>query len=147
MVVVIFFLHRLECKSFRLSPKIEPVYHVIILSYHLHFSSVSISLSSITRQMPRPRHKNKAIIRVSSHPSFQSLCLDSKLVIVVVVTGFKLQLHNAIYWLRFYSNSLTDILLLSNLHKNVASIQKNRGDKSHLVIVALSLVSIRPAFH
>ena len=49
----------------------------------------------------------------------------------------KLQLHYAIYRLRFYSNSLIHVLSLSNLHNNVASIQKNRGDKSHRVIVLL----------
>ena len=49
----------------------------------------------------------------------------------------KLQLHDAIYRLRFFSNSLIHILSLSNSHKNVASIQKNRADKSHRVIVAL----------
>ena len=49
----------------------------------------------------------------------------------------KLQLHDAIYRLRFYSNSLIYILLLSNLHNNVISIQKNPDDKSHCVIVAL----------
>ena len=48
----------------------------------------------------------------------------------------KLQLHDAIYRLRFYSNSLIYILSLSNLHNNVASLQKNRDDKSHRVIVA-----------
>ena len=48
----------------------------------------------------------------------------------------KLQLHDAIYQLRFYSNSSSYILSLSNSHNNVASIQKNRGDKSHRVIVA-----------
>ena len=48
----------------------------------------------------------------------------------------KLQLHDAIYQLRFYSNSLIHILSLSTLHNNVASIQKNRGDNSHRVIVA-----------
>ena len=53
--------------------------------------------------------------------------------------SFKLQLHDAIYRLRFYSNSLIHILSLSNSHNNVASMQKNRGDKSHRVIVALSL--------
>ena len=42
---------------------------------------------SITQQMPRPRHKNKVIIRLSRHSSHQSLCLDSKLVVVVVVIG------------------------------------------------------------
>ena len=50
--------------------------------------------------------------------------------------SLKLQLHDAIYRLRFYSNSLIHILSLSNLHNNVALIQKNRGDKSHRVIVA-----------
>ena len=39
---------------------------------------------------------------------------------------------------RFCSNSLIHILMLSNSHNNVASIIKNRGDKSHRVIVALS---------
>ena len=52
----------------------------------------------------------------------------------------KLQLHDAIYRLRFYSNSLTHILSLSNLHSNVASLQKNRVDKSYLVIVALMAI-------
>ena len=53
-------------------------------------------------------------------------------------TCVKLQLHDAIYRLRFYSNSLIHILSHSNSHNNVASLQKNRGDKSHRVIVALS---------
>ena len=52
--------------------------------------------------------------------------------------SFKLQLHDAIYRLRFYSNSLIHILSLLNWYNNVASIQKNRGDKSHHVIVALA---------
>ena len=54
-----------------------------------------------------------------------------------VVRSYKLQLHDAIYRLRFYSISLTHILSLSNSHSDVASIQKNRGDKSHRVIVAI----------
>ena len=42
------------------------------------------------------------------------------------------------YTMRFtYSNLLIHILSLSNEHNNVASIQKNRDDKSHRVIVAL----------
>ena len=49
----------------------------------------------------------------------------------------KLQLHNAIYRLPFYSSSLIPILSLSNSHNNVASIQKNRRDKSHRVIGSL----------
>ena len=48
-----------------------------------------------------------------------------------------LQLHDAIYRLRFYSNSLIHILSLSNSDNNIAPIQKNRGDKSHSVIVAV----------
>ena len=55
-----------------------------------------------------------------------------------IFAGVKLQLHDAINRLLFYSNSLTHILSLSNSHNDVASIQKNRGDKSHRVIVALS---------
>ena len=50
---------------------------------------------------------------------------------------FKLQLDDAIYRLRFYSNSFIHILSLSNSHNNVASIQKNQDDKSHRVIVAI----------
>ena len=52
-------------------------------------------------------------------------------------SSLKLQLHEAIYLLRLYLNSLIHILSLSNSHNSVASIQKNRGDKSHRVIVAL----------
>ena len=55
----------------------------------------------------------------------------------LLTTRIKLQLHDAIYLLRFYSNSLIHILSLSNSHNNVASIQKNRGDKSHRVIAVL----------
>ena len=33
------------------------------------YRNQALSLVSITRQMPRPRHKHKAIIRLSSHPS------------------------------------------------------------------------------
>ena len=54
-----------------------------------------------------------------------------------ISVGLKLGLHNAIYRLRFYSNSLIHILSLSNLHNNIASLQKNRGNKSHRLIVAL----------
>ena len=52
----------------------------------------------------------------------------------------KRQLHDAIYRPRFYSNSLIHILSLSNSYNNVASVQKNRGDKSHRVIVPLRLL-------
>ena len=56
---------------------------------------------------------------------------------LVYYKTLKLQLHDAIYRLRFYSNSLIHILSLSNSHNNVASIQKNRDNKSHRVIAAL----------
>ena len=52
----------------------------------------------------------------------------------------KLQLHDGIYRLRFYSNSLICILSLSNSHNNAASIQKNQGDKSHCVILVLLIL-------
>ena len=51
--------------------------------------------------------------------------------------NFLLLFQDVIYRLRFYSNSLIHILLLSNSHNKVASIQKNRGDKLHGVIVAI----------
>ena len=54
---------------------------------------------------------------------------------------FKLRLQDASYRLRFHSSSLIHTLSLSNSHSNVASIQKNRGDKSHCVIVALKEAS------
>ena len=46
-----------------------------------------LGLVSISRQMPRPQQIDKAIIRLSSHPSRKSLCFDSNLVVVVVVIG------------------------------------------------------------
>ena len=54
-----------------------------------------------------------------------------------ILLQLNLQLHDAIYRLRFYSKSLSHILSLTNSHNNVPSIQKNRADKSHRVIVAL----------
>ena len=53
------------------------------------------------------------------------------------VKSLKPRLHDAIYQLRFYSNSLIHILSLSNSHSNVVSLQKNRGNKLHRVILAL----------
>ena len=68
----------------------------------------------------------------SSNPNLKFSCQT-------FLDRLKLQLHDAIYRLQFYSNSLTHMLSLSNSHKDVASIQKNRDDKSHRVIVALVL--------
>ena len=48
----------------------------------------------------------------------------------------QLRLHDAIYLLGFYSKSLIHILSLSNSNNKVASVQKNRPDKSHHIIVA-----------
>ena len=58
------------------------------------------------------------------------------------ILRLNLQLHDAIYWLQFYPNSLIHILSLSNSHNDVASIQKTWGDKSDHVIVALHLLSL-----
>ena len=65
----------------------------------------------------------------------------SKLISACFIDQVKLQLHDAIYRLRFYSKLLIHILSLSNLDNNIAPIQKNRGDKSHHVIVAQVLLS------
>ena len=61
----------------------------------------------------------------------------SKINLLCKQKSSKLQLHDAIYRLRFYSNSLIHILSLSNSHNDVASLQKNLGDKSHRVTVAV----------
>ena len=63
--------------------------------------------------------------------------IKAKGMILYLMDKLKLQLHDAIYRLRFYSNSLIHILSLSNSHNNLASVQKNQADKSHRVIVAL----------
>ena len=57
--------------------------------------------------------------------------------LIILPDSIKLQLHDPIYQLRLYSSSLIHIISLSNSHNNLALIQKNRGDKSHRVIVAL----------
>ena len=62
--------------------------------------------------------------------------------IIFNVGRVKLQLHDAIYRPRFFSNSLIHILLLSNLHNSIASIQKNPGDKSHRVTVVLQTFKV-----
>ena len=54
--------------------------------------------------MPRPQHKNEAIIGLSSHPSRQSLCFDSKLVVVVVVIRDRKQTDAAAERRRSHSN-------------------------------------------
>ena len=70
--------------------------------------------------------------------SFCSICITISIVLnALKLVRIKLQLQYAIYRLRFYSNSLIHILSLSNSHNDVISIQKNRDDKSHCLIVAL----------
>ena len=43
--------------------------YVICATKNVPRLALALSLVSITRQTPRPRHRNKAIIRLSSHPS------------------------------------------------------------------------------
>ena len=70
-------------------------------------------------------NRNKSLLKEAFYPKGGSF------------KRINLQLHDAISdRLRFYSNSLIHILSLTNLQNNVASVQKNRGDKSHHVIVA-----------
>ena len=47
----------------------KDVIYKIKLNRNIPLLSWVLGLVSITRQMPKPRHKNKAIIRLSSHPS------------------------------------------------------------------------------
>ena len=68
--------------------------------------------------------------------SYESMSLNRIVASVETSKMIKLQLHDAIHRLRFYSNLLIHILSLSNSHNNVASLQKNRGDESNHVIVA-----------
>ena len=75
----------------------------------IHF--LLLGLVSITRHMPRPRHKNKAIIRLSSHPLRLSLCFNSKLVVVVVVFGLMETRLNEHLFSCFYHGIVTDILV------------------------------------
>ena len=77
------------------------------------------------------KHRLKHVLRPLQ--LYRDQALVSLIGVWIVI---KLQLHDAIYWLRFYSNSLIHILSLSNSHNNIGSIQKNRDDKSHRVIVA-----------
>ena len=53
-----------------------------------------------------------------------------------VFIPLQLRLHDVIYRLGFYLNSLIHILSLSNSHNKVASVQKNGRDKSRHVTVA-----------
>ena len=58
-----------------------------------------------------------------------------------LLISFKIRLHDTIYRLRFYPNSLIYVLSLSNSHNNVAPIQKNRGEKSHCAILVFTFFS------
>ena len=74
------------------------------------------------------------VLRIFNHQKSETVTLRCLFFVLlpILLQGFdriKLQLHDEIYRLRFYSNSLIHILPLSNSHNNVASLQKNRGDK------------------
>ena len=71
-----------------------------------------------------------------SFDNYTKRVIECQFVWKLVLKHLKLQLDDAIYRLRFYSNSLIHILSLSSSHNNVASLQKNWADKSHRVIVA-----------
>ena len=116
--------------------------------------------------MPRPRHKNKAIIGLSSHPSHQSLCFDSKLVVVVVVIGLmetrlkhlragilltmsampssirallRLQLHGVIYRPGSFLLMLCYCASLKAIRYESMSLNRIVADKSHRVIVGYTV--------
>ena len=82
-------------------------------------------------------------IRALTDPLWIGSPIQYQMCSLVKVIWLKLRLHSAVYQLRFYSNLLIHILSLSTSHNNVALIQKNRGDKSHSVIVAVELYRFR----
>ena len=102
---------------------------------HKPYPSYNLQCSLLISKDHLPKRGSVAI----SAPT-EVFRLDSDRFKTYRIPNVKVQLHYAFYQLRFYSNSLIHILLLSNPHNNVASIQKSRGDKSHRVIVALSLL-------
>ena len=107
--------------------------HYIILSFIQQMNTVLCMFClKETRRSQQRMHKVSCFVKIQSSITMKS----SVLVKMKHRPQVKLQLHDAIYRLRFYSNSLIHILSLLNSHNNVASIQKNRGDKSHRVIVA-----------
>ena len=79
-----------------------------------------IKLYSVRAVKRYPNEKNLLHSRVMA--TISAFCPQ------IFETYFKLQLHDAIYQLRFYSNSLIHILSLSISNNNVASLQKNRGE-------------------
>ena len=74
----------------------------------------------------------------------------------VKIIGIKirLQLHYAIYRLRFYSELLIRVYMLSISYNDISWIQKNRPDKSHCLEPALervqpqiSIISLCNSYH
>ena len=103
-------------------------------------SKIIKSIRKIIKSMREDLKSVRKVFQVNAR-SFSSQCAlltreNLKSTCKVIAQSLKLQLHDAIYRLRFYSNSLIHILSLSNLHNNVASLQKNWDNKSHRVIVA-----------
>ena len=113
----------------------------IIKSMHKIIKSMHEDLKSMRKIIKSMRKIIKSMCKIikSMRKDLKSMRKVNARKFKINVQGhcskFKLQLHNAIYRLRFYSNSLIHILLLSNFHNDVASLQKNRDDKSHRVIV------------
>ena len=71
-----------------------------------------LSLVSIYSKLHDHHTKNKAIMCLSSHPSHQSICFDSKLIVVVLEIGFMET--------RFYTHSYQTHMPVDQQHKNFA---------------------------
>ena len=129
----------------KLAPKntIENIKHFKI---QFSFNNPKNTVAVTSKNIGSGNSKPKNILRWSLSVNMASLFPGKRTVInehwIRSVIGaswcvcLKLQLHDAIYRLRFYSNSLIHILSLSKSQNNVASLQKNRGDKSHRAFVA-----------
>ena len=101
---------------------------------HFKFSGLSLGSRLCIQSSKNKSRQNRFEVKINGE-SVLNILIDLKMLSKQV----KLQLHDTIYRLRFCSNSLFYILSLSNSHNDVASIQKNRGDKSYRVIVALHI--------
>ena len=78
--------------------------------------------------MPRARHKNKAIIRLSCDPSRLSLCFYSKLVVIVVVIGLMETILKRGIVINFFRADNTE--LSRNLSETLTSISNKHNYKT-----------------
>ena len=109
--------------------------------------------------MLRPRHKNKAIKRLSSHPSRWSLCFDSKLVVVVVVIGLMetglmmkcsenaVAVFDTLLTIQFFERSRVLVFLPTSQISHVKLIDNQDGWSSLALSSIISLIYSQQIIH